>query len=103
MTAILAPVTLADVERRAIIGTGAHAAALGACDVLEAMGRHLEAAAGRARVGANMAALVADARRRSYSDAVAAWEASPNPATREAVNAADDDMDRLAALSSGMR
>jgi len=64
MTAILAPVTLADVERRTTIGAGGYGASVAACDCLEEMGRHLEAAAGRAMVGARMVALVArDVRR----------------------------------------
>lgn len=63
MSTILAPATLADVERRSPLGAGAHAAALAACDCLDEMGKHLEAAAGRARVGANMAALVAEDKR----------------------------------------
>jgi hypothetical protein len=63
MTDILAPVTIADVERLCIPGVSAHAVALAACDVLDEIGKHLEAAAGRARVGAYMAALVAQSRR----------------------------------------
>jgi len=72
VTAILSPVTLADVERRALLGAGAHAAALAACDCLDEMGRRLEAAAGRAREGAKMAALVAEDKR---LDASGYWDA----------------------------
>lgn len=109
MTAILAPVTLADVERRGIgttHGSYSHAAALGACDCLEEMGKHLEAAAGRAIEGARMVALVAESERDAFRAAVrewAAWEMTPDAIPRFESDDSANALDHLAAVSSGMR
>jgi hypothetical protein len=92
MTAILAPVNLADVERHAPRGDAfMHLISMDTVEWLEARGKHLEAAAGRAIVGARMSALVAESKRVGYREAVVG---------RSDI---DDAMDYLAAPSSGMR
>jgi hypothetical protein len=58
-SAILSPVTLADVERYAGPFLPAYVAACDGVADLGSMGKHLEAAAGRAILGARRAAVVA--------------------------------------------
>jgi len=102
MTAILDPVTPDDVEHYAGTSLDLYASQVGAVMFLDVIGRHLEAAAGRAIHGARWAAVVARTKRRDFAAAVAEWEASPDSSTRGMLNAADD-MDDAAALSAGMR
>lgn len=84
-SAILSPVTLADVERYAGPFLPAYVAAEEAIANREANGCHLQAAAGRAIHGAQWAAVVARKKRQAYAAAVAEWEASPDSSTRHAV------------------
>jgi hypothetical protein len=85
VTAILSPVTLADVERYAPERAAAHAGGLDAISYLAQTGHYLEATTGRALIGATAATMVARGKRRAYEEAVAEWEASPDSSTRHAV------------------
>ncbi len=89
-----------DVERYAGPTFPAYVSQVGAASFLDAVGKHLEAAAGRAIHGARWAQRVAICKKIELDEAVAAWEASPDSSSRGALNAAAD---RVAALSSGMR
>jgi hypothetical protein len=88
VTAILSPVTLADVERYVGRALDLYVTQAGVVTYLDAVGRHLEAAAGRALHGAAWSSEVAREKRQVYADAVAEWEASPDSSTRHALNAA---------------
>ncbi len=90
MIAILDPVTVRDVERYAGPFLPAYVAAEDAVAEADAMGRHLEAAAGRAIHGARWTAVVAAEKPRAYAAAVSEWEASPDSSTRGALNVAAD-------------